>query len=336
MEPVLWWQAVESLSAVLRFSDCSWQAPFFTGETLGWALGTRAFHSAVTCLLHVKSICACGVHITKTSCCFQFLRRAWQWFRQAQNCFISICPVGGPHCSPLTLCHSELIMCKLLCVVGCVLQSAYAIPTMAFSFLCHTAVLPIYCELDRSDQSFFIAYLSWLYKANHIFVRFRPTKARMQRVTNVSISLSFTLYLISALFGYLTFYGRNHEVDSGNTELINCTDPRPVLRSWILTLSAGTLGLSQSFYYHKAGSKMTLNGKSPQADNIQVQLTDQSLTRNKSQREEGGEYALWRVKRLKYWNLTLQQKTPHFKCLIFTCYIQCLSVFSAEFSALWS
>ncbi|XP_072314449.1 probable sodium-coupled neutral amino acid transporter 6 isoform X2 [Eucyclogobius newberryi] len=61
-------------------------------------------------------------------------------------------------------------------------KSAYAIPTMAFSFLCHTAVLPIYCELDR------------------------PTKARMQRVTNISISLSFTVYLVSALFGYLTFY----------------------------------------------------------------------------------------------------------------------------------
>ncbi|XP_069571039.1 probable sodium-coupled neutral amino acid transporter 6 [Brachyistius frenatus] len=60
--------------------------------------------------------------------------------------------------------------------------SAYAIPTMAFSFLCHTAVLPIYCELDR------------------------PTKARMQNVSNVGISLSFLLYLISALFGYLTFY----------------------------------------------------------------------------------------------------------------------------------
>uniref|UniRef100_A0A3Q3X1Z7 Amino acid transporter transmembrane domain-containing protein n=1 Tax=Mola mola TaxID=94237 RepID=A0A3Q3X1Z7_MOLML len=61
-------------------------------------------------------------------------------------------------------------------------QSAYAIPTMAFSFLCHTAVLPIYCELDR------------------------PSKSRMQNVTNVSISLSFLLYLISAVFGYLTFY----------------------------------------------------------------------------------------------------------------------------------
>ncbi|KAK1894681.1 putative sodium-coupled neutral amino acid transporter 6 [Dissostichus eleginoides] len=61
-------------------------------------------------------------------------------------------------------------------------KSGFAIPTMAFSFLCHTTVLPIYCELDR------------------------PSKARMQNITNVSISLSFTIYLISALFGYLSFY----------------------------------------------------------------------------------------------------------------------------------
>lgn len=63
-------------------------------------------------------------------------------------------------------------------------KSAYAIPTMAFSFLCHTAVLPIYCELHR------------------------PTKRRMQNVANVSISLSFLVYLVSALFGYLTFYAQ--------------------------------------------------------------------------------------------------------------------------------
>ncbi|KAJ8411721.1 hypothetical protein AAFF_G00153590 [Aldrovandia affinis] len=61
-------------------------------------------------------------------------------------------------------------------------KSAYAIPTMTFSFLCHTAVLPIYCELHR------------------------PTKKKMQRVANVGISLSFLIYLVSALFGYLTFY----------------------------------------------------------------------------------------------------------------------------------
>ncbi|XP_014325030.1 probable sodium-coupled neutral amino acid transporter 6 [Xiphophorus maculatus] len=62
------------------------------------------------------------------------------------------------------------------------IKSAYAIPTMAFSFLCHTAILPIYCELKR------------------------PTKTRMQNVANISIGLSFLLYFISALFGYLTFY----------------------------------------------------------------------------------------------------------------------------------
>ncbi|MED6241261.1 hypothetical protein ATANTOWER_005437 [Ataeniobius toweri] len=62
-------------------------------------------------------------------------------------------------------------------------KSAYAIPTLAFSFLCHTAILPIYSELER------------------------PTKARMQKVANISIGLSFLLYFTSALFGYLTFYG---------------------------------------------------------------------------------------------------------------------------------
>ncbi|KAG5857721.1 probable sodium-coupled neutral amino acid transporter 6 isoform X2 [Anguilla anguilla] len=61
-------------------------------------------------------------------------------------------------------------------------KSAYAIPTMAYSFLCHTAVLPIYCELHR------------------------PTKKKMQNVANVGISLSFLVYLVSSLFGYLTFY----------------------------------------------------------------------------------------------------------------------------------
>ncbi|XP_076017746.1 putative sodium-coupled neutral amino acid transporter 6 [Genypterus blacodes] len=81
-------------------------------------------------------------------------------------------------------------------------KSAYAIPTMAFSFLCHTAILPIYCELDR------------------------PSKTRMQNVTNVSISLSFLVYMISAVFGYLTFYGHV------NSELLQGYDlymPRDVM-----------------------------------------------------------------------------------------------------------
>ncbi|XP_064921891.1 solute carrier family 38 member 6 isoform X2 [Columba livia] len=63
-------------------------------------------------------------------------------------------------------------------------ESVYAIPTMAFSFLCHTSVLPIYCEL-RS-----------------------PSKRRMQYVTVTGIGLSCLIYFMSALFGYLTFYDK--------------------------------------------------------------------------------------------------------------------------------
>ncbi|XP_033917881.1 solute carrier family 38 member 6 isoform X2 [Melopsittacus undulatus] len=63
-------------------------------------------------------------------------------------------------------------------------ESAYAIPTMAFSFLCHTSVLPIYCELQS------------------------PSKSRMQNVTVTGIGLSFLIYFLSALFGYLTFYDK--------------------------------------------------------------------------------------------------------------------------------
>ncbi|XP_004597689.2 probable sodium-coupled neutral amino acid transporter 6 isoform X1 [Ochotona princeps] len=63
-------------------------------------------------------------------------------------------------------------------------ESVYAIPTMAFSFLCHTSVLPIYCELQS------------------------PSKRRMQNVTNTAIAFSFLIYFVSALFGYLTFYDK--------------------------------------------------------------------------------------------------------------------------------
>ncbi|XP_036988306.2 probable sodium-coupled neutral amino acid transporter 6 isoform X2 [Artibeus jamaicensis] len=63
-------------------------------------------------------------------------------------------------------------------------ESVYALPTMALSFLCHTLILPIYCELQS------------------------PSKKRMQNVTNTAIALTFLIYFISALFGYLTFYDK--------------------------------------------------------------------------------------------------------------------------------
>uniref|UniRef100_A0A8C5DV69 Sodium-coupled neutral amino acid transporter 3-like n=1 Tax=Gouania willdenowi TaxID=441366 RepID=A0A8C5DV69_GOUWI len=62
-------------------------------------------------------------------------------------------------------------------------QTAYTIPILAFAFVCHPEVLPIYTELRDA------------------------TKKRMQKVANISILAMFVMYLLTATFGYLTFYG---------------------------------------------------------------------------------------------------------------------------------
>uniref|UniRef100_A0A672ZZ87 Solute carrier family 38 member 5b n=1 Tax=Sphaeramia orbicularis TaxID=375764 RepID=A0A672ZZ87_9TELE len=62
------------------------------------------------------------------------------------------------------------------------LQTAYTIPILAFAFVCHPEVLPIYTELSN------------------------PTKKRMQNIGNVSILGMFIMYFFTATFGYLTFY----------------------------------------------------------------------------------------------------------------------------------
>ncbi|XP_060898980.1 sodium-coupled neutral amino acid transporter 3 isoform X1 [Labrus mixtus] len=63
-------------------------------------------------------------------------------------------------------------------------QTAYTIPILAFAFVCHPEVLPIYTELRN------------------------PTKKKMQKVSNLSILVMYTMYFLAALFGYLTFKGR--------------------------------------------------------------------------------------------------------------------------------
>uniref|UniRef100_A0A3B3RCS4 Solute carrier family 38 member 4 n=1 Tax=Paramormyrops kingsleyae TaxID=1676925 RepID=A0A3B3RCS4_9TELE len=61
-------------------------------------------------------------------------------------------------------------------------QTAYTVPILAFAFVCHPEVLPIYSELkDR-------------------------TRRKMQSVSNLSIFAMLIMYMLSALFGYLTFY----------------------------------------------------------------------------------------------------------------------------------
>uniref|UniRef100_A0A7N5ZWE9 Amino acid transporter transmembrane domain-containing protein n=1 Tax=Anabas testudineus TaxID=64144 RepID=A0A7N5ZWE9_ANATE len=63
------------------------------------------------------------------------------------------------------------------------LDTAYTIPILAFAFVCHPEVLPIYTELRNA------------------------TKKKMQHVANISIAVMYVMYFLAALFGYLTFYG---------------------------------------------------------------------------------------------------------------------------------
>lgn len=81
-------------------------------------------------------------------------------------------------------------------------QTAYTIPILAFAFVCHPEVLPIYTELRDA------------------------TKKRMQRVANVSILAMFVMYLLTAIFGYLTFYGN---VQSELLHTYSRVDPLDVL-----------------------------------------------------------------------------------------------------------
>jgi len=64
-------------------------------------------------------------------------------------------------------------------------NTVYSMPTMTFSFVCHTAVLPIYAELGGEVNE----------------------KAKsMLKVAGTSIASCFTLYFLASLFGYLTFF----------------------------------------------------------------------------------------------------------------------------------
>uniref|UniRef100_A0A8C4YZM0 Amino acid transporter transmembrane domain-containing protein n=1 Tax=Gadus morhua TaxID=8049 RepID=A0A8C4YZM0_GADMO len=61
-------------------------------------------------------------------------------------------------------------------------QTAYTVPILAFAFVCHPEVLPIYSELKNRSRK------------------------QMQMVSNMSIAAMLVMYFLSALFGYLTFY----------------------------------------------------------------------------------------------------------------------------------
>ncbi|XP_036435175.1 sodium-coupled neutral amino acid transporter 3 [Colossoma macropomum] len=100
--------------------------------------------------------------------------------------FVMECPVfsgNSTHLpmSPVYSSGNDTCTAKLATLTP---QAAYTIPILAFAFVCHPEVLPIYTELKK------------------------PTKKRMQNVANISIMAMFVMYLLTAIFGYLTFYGK--------------------------------------------------------------------------------------------------------------------------------
>uniref|UniRef100_A0A8C7M598 Solute carrier family 38 member 3a n=1 Tax=Oncorhynchus kisutch TaxID=8019 RepID=A0A8C7M598_ONCKI len=93
-------------------------------------------------------------------------------------------------------------VCTIILYMFFFSQTAYTIPILAFAFVCHPEVLPIYTELKN------------------------PTKQRMQHVSNISIVVMYTMYFLAALFGYLTFYG---EVESELLHTYSRLDPYDTL-----------------------------------------------------------------------------------------------------------
>ncbi|KAM9444395.1 sodium-coupled neutral amino acid transporter 3a isoform 1-T5 [Clarias gariepinus] len=83
---------------------------------------------------------------------------------------VTMTPEDDPSCSPR--------------MFNLNIQTAYTIPILAFAFVCHPEVLPIYTELRN------------------------PTKKKMQHVSNISITVMYVMYFLAALFGYLTFYDK--------------------------------------------------------------------------------------------------------------------------------
>uniref|UniRef100_A0A8D3DT12 Solute carrier family 38 member 3a n=1 Tax=Scophthalmus maximus TaxID=52904 RepID=A0A8D3DT12_SCOMX len=110
---------------------------------------------------------------------------------------ISVSPLITHTCEPDITCRASCVLpiCRNI-------QTAYTIPILAFAFVCHPEVLPIYTELRN------------------------PTKKKMQHVANISIAVMYGMYFLAALFGYLTFYG---EVEAELLHTYSRIDPYDTL-----------------------------------------------------------------------------------------------------------
>uniref|UniRef100_A0A665U1H7 Sodium-coupled neutral amino acid transporter 3-like n=1 Tax=Echeneis naucrates TaxID=173247 RepID=A0A665U1H7_ECHNA len=103
------------------------------------------------------------------------------------------------------------LSCMVFFLAAVSLWTVYTIPILAFAFVCHPEVLPIYTELSN------------------------PTKRRMQNIGNVSILGMFVMYFLTAIFGYLTFY------DNTEAELLHTYSKVDLLDTLILCVRLAVL-----------------------------------------------------------------------------------------------
>nr|XP_033813477.1 sodium-coupled neutral amino acid transporter 1 [Geotrypetes seraphini] len=94
--------------------------------------------------------------------------------------FYISCSLPGLNETIANVTHDEMCKPKYFTINS---KTVYALPTLAFAFVCHPSVLPIYSELKNRSQK------------------------RMRMVSHISFFAMFVMYFLTALFGYLTFYG---------------------------------------------------------------------------------------------------------------------------------
>ena len=75
-------------------------------------------------------------------------------------------------------------------------QTFLALPTISFSFVCHTSVLPVFHELQEADE----------------MGRSRRSHKRIMKAVHVSLLIALVLYSVGAFFGYYTFREKTNQV----------------------------------------------------------------------------------------------------------------------------
>ncbi|XP_048010781.1 sodium-coupled neutral amino acid transporter 4 [Megalobrama amblycephala] len=198
----------------------------YLGYTSGFSLSCMVFFLGV--LIYKKTILPCPLpffyqHESNMSINGSDALGLYTLQNASALAYISEGAVNGPHLDPHAAAHDIHSAVEFtphpddhedMCTPKYFVfnsQTAYTVPILAFAFVCHPEVLPIYSELkDRSRK-------------------------KMQRVSNLSILAMLVMYLLSALFGYLTFY------DHVEAELLHTFTKVYTFDTWLLMVRLAVL-----------------------------------------------------------------------------------------------